>query len=382
MQEAASDLLAQDFSLKKSIPLCYYHHRMVAERSGLLTDPPSNFAQSSPAMASSADAAPSAAAAARASPGGTTPLPTTHPMTPGASTAPGERGTGRGRHHKRRARTESPASRSRSHSSDRSETAGGPGGWRSAVPGNDCSISDLRWFVVCEMLPAMNNMKQMVETLKVEMKTKPNKDDVDAMLKAKPDRDEVSKTFNDGAAKFVMKDSADHSNPNKGELDKLSEWVKEQAGKTTHDAQALAAEVKKLTNDLNKYADHVDRLIHEKVGVVKNDLDEISNRMNEHCSKAVHETQALKGKTDKLTDDLNKYADQVGRLIREKIGVVKNDLDEISNRMNEHCSKAVHGRPQQVRRRGQEGLPARGAGGAGLPQPRGASLRCPLGGNR
>ncbi len=238
-------------------------------------------------------------------------MPTTHPMTPGASTAPGERGTGRGRHHKRRARTESPASRSRSHSSDRSETAGGPGGWRSAVPGNDCSISDLRWFVVCEMLPAMNNMKQMVETLKVEMKTKPNKDDVDAMLKAKPDRDEVSKTFNDGAAKFVMKDSADHSNPNKGELDKLSEWVKEQAGKTTHDAQALAAEVKKLTNDLNKYADHVDRLIHEKVGVVKNDLDEISNRMNEHCSKAVHETQALKGKTDKLTDDLNKYAGEI-----------------------------------------------------------------------
>ncbi len=66
--------------------------------------------------------------------------------------------------------------------------------------------------------------------------------------------------------------------------------------------------------------DYVDRLIHEKVGAIKNDLDDFSNRMDDHCSKAVHEIQTLKGEAEQenlgakyntLKDQLNKYAEQI-----------------------------------------------------------------------
>ncbi len=246
-------------------------------------------------MASGAETAPStgAAAAARGPPGGTAPLPTpvaTAPVamapaaTPAADphTGANERTAEGERTLKRRVRPQSaspaakreaprrPTSLTQKRGGGDSEASSLPGDWVGGLPGQDCTLGDLRWFVIREV----GNMKQTLRGL----------------AKDKPDKADVIKVFDDGALKFVLKD-------------------------------------------------RVDGIIHEKVGVVKNDIDEISNRMNDHCSKAVHEIQALKGKTDKLTDDLNKYADHVDRLIHEKVGVVKNDLDETSNRVNEHCPR-------------------------------------------
>ena len=276
-------------------------------------------------MASSADAMPTAAAAAHGPPGGAAPLPTpmTAPMemTPGATTAPDERGTGGEHSLKRRVRTQSAsptnkrdrARRPRSETPKRdgdSETSSLQGDWSTGAPGPDCSVNDLRWFVIREM----GDMKRSLRTLNAEQKKK-------------PDKPEVIEVFDKGATRFAMKDHVDrlihekidfvkdHADRQigtvKGDLDKLSNWTNEHCGKANHEIQALMGKTEKIAKDLD-----------------------------EHCGKATGEIQALMGKTNKLTDDLNEYAGEIKKAFQH--------VERVEQAFHGHVGQAFDGLAMQT----------------------------------
>ena len=265
------------------------------------------------------------------------PTPTTTvpmEMSPGAMAAPDERNA-EGEHSlKRRARTQptSPtkfedwARRPHSQTPKRdgnSETSSIQGDWSTGVPGPDCSVNDLRWFVIREM----GDLKQSLRTLNAEQKKK-------------PDKPEVIEVFDKGAARFAMKDHVDrliHENFElmksnvdrqigaiKSDLDKLSNWANEHHGKASPAIKALTDKTEKIAKDLD-----------------------------EHSGKAIGEIQALKGKADKLTNDLNGYdgeikkafqhVERVEQAFHGHVGQAFDALAAQTARLQEHVNGLANG---------------------------------------